>query len=83
MNRKITAFQLCLAAMAACINVAGGQLALTLRLPVYLDSIGTILVGIWMGPVFGMVPNLVSGVILAQNPAAAGFFSIEKDGCFE
>ena len=64
MNRKITAFQLCLAAMAACINVAGGQLALTLRLPVYLDSIGTILVGIWMGPVFGMVPNLVSGVIL-------------------
>ena len=24
MNRKITAFQLCLAAMAACINVAGG-----------------------------------------------------------
>lgn len=64
MNRKITAFQLCLAAMAACINVAGGQLALTLRLPVYLDSIGTILAGIWMGPVFGMVPNLVSGVIL-------------------
>ena len=60
MNRKITAFQLCLAAMAACINV----LALTLRLPVYLDSIGTILAGIWMGPVFGMVPNLVSGVIL-------------------
>ena len=42
----------------------GGQLALTLRLPVYLDSIGTILAGIWMGPVFGMVPNLVSGVIL-------------------
>lgn len=64
MNRKITAFQLCLAAMAACINVAGGQLALTLRLPVYLDSIGTILAGIWLGPVFGMVPNLVSGVIL-------------------
>ncbi len=64
MNRKITAFQLCLAAMAACINVAGGQLALTFRLPVYLDSIGTILAGIWMGPVFGMVPNLVSGVIL-------------------
>lgn len=64
MNRKITAFQLCFAAMAACINVAGGQLALTLRLPVYLDSIGTILAGIWMGPVFGMVPNLVSGVIL-------------------
>ena len=64
MNRKITAFQLCLAAMAACINVAGGQLALTLRLPVYLDSIGTILVGIWMGPVFGLLRFIFRCVIL-------------------
>ena len=43
MNRKkITAFQLCVLAMAAGINVVGGQLALLLRLPIYLDSMGTI-----------------------------------------
>lgn len=67
MNRKMTALQLCLVAMAVCINVAGGQLALTLRLPIYLDSIGTILTGVLMGPVFGMLPNLLSGLVLGMT----------------
>ena len=44
-SRKMTAWQLCLTAMAVAVNIAGGQIALLLRLPVYLDSIGTILVG--------------------------------------
>ncbi len=61
---KITPIQLCLVAMAAGINVAGGQLALLLRLPVYLDSIGTIFTGALLGPWFGMLPNLLSGIIM-------------------
>lgn len=64
MNKKITAVQICLIAMAVCINVAGGQIALLLRLPVYLDSIGTILTGAMLGPVFGMMPNLLSGIVM-------------------
>lgn len=64
---RITAFQICLVAMAACVNVAGGQISLFLRLPIYLDSIGTILVGAWMGPVFGMAPNLISGVVMGMT----------------
>lgn len=67
MNKKITVLQLCLIAMAVCINVAGGQLALMLRLPIYLDSIGTILTGVLMGPVFGMLPNLLSGVVMGMT----------------
>lgn len=63
-TRKMTTLQLCMLAMAVGINVVGGQLALMLRLPIYLDSIGTILTGLWMGPVCGMIPNLLSGVIL-------------------
>ncbi len=63
----VTPFQICLAAMAACINVAGGQIALALHLPIYLDSIGTILTGAWLGPWFGMVPNLLSGLILGMT----------------
>lgn len=38
--------------MAVGINVAGGQIALLLRLPVYLDSIGTILTGAVLYPWF-------------------------------
>lgn len=64
MNKKMTTLRLCMIAMAVCINVAGGQLALMLRLPVYLDSIGTILIGAWMGPFYGMLPNMISGVLM-------------------
>lgn len=35
-----------------------------LRLPIYLDSIGTILIGAWMGPFYGMLPNMISGVLM-------------------
>lgn len=66
-TRKMTTLQLCMLAMAVGINVVGGQLALMLRLPIYLDSIGTILTGLWMGPACGILPNLLSGVILGMT----------------
>lgn len=47
---KINAYQICLVALAVGINIAGGQIALLLKLPVYLDSIGTILTGALLGP---------------------------------
>lgn len=64
MKNRITTFQICLIAMAVCINVAGGQIALLLHLPVYMDSIGTILAGALLGPFFGMLPNLLSGIVM-------------------
>lgn len=66
-KRKITPIQLCLTAMAVGINVAGGQLALMLRLPIYLDSVGTVFTGALLGPWFGMLPNLLSGIILGMT----------------
>lgn len=63
-RQKMTPLSLCLVAMAVGINVAGGQLALLFKLPIYLDSIGTILTGALFGPWFGMIPNLLSGIIL-------------------
>ena len=54
---------LCFLALAAVINLVGGTLALVLRLPIYLDSIGTILTGALLGPVYGMLPGLISGLI--------------------
>lgn len=64
MKRKISIYKICFVALAAVINVVGGQLALALRLPVYLDSIGTILTGALLGPWFGMLPNFLSGIIM-------------------
>ena len=56
---------MCLLALAIVINVVGGQLALALRLPIYLDSIGTILIGAVLGPWCGLIPGLLGGLIMA------------------
>lgn len=66
-KRTVTSYQICIAAFAAAVNVAGGQLALALRLPVYLDSVGTIFVGALLGPWFGLLPNAVSGIIMGMT----------------
>lgn len=53
--------------VAIAINISIGQLVLVLKLPVYLDSIGTILVGVlcgpWAGALAGALSNFVAGII--------------------
>lgn len=61
----LSTYQICLIALAIVINVVGGQLALALRLPIYLDSIGTILIGAMLGPWCGLIPGLLGGLIMA------------------
>jgi len=41
--------------LAVAINLVGGFIALSLKLPIYLDTIGTILVSILFGPVSGWI----------------------------
>lgn len=64
MKRRMTVQQLCMIALAIVINVVGGQIALALHLPIYLDSIGTILVGVLLGPWLGLIPGLLGGLIM-------------------
>lgn len=49
------------------INYVGGQIASSLSLPIYLDSIGTVIVaaimGPWIGAASGALYNIVSGLI--------------------
>lgn len=66
-KRKINTYQICLVALAVGINIVGGQIALFLKLPVYLDSIGTILTGALLGPWLGMVPNFISGIFMGMT----------------
>lgn len=53
--------------VAIALNIAIGQLVLVLKLPVYLDSIGTVLVGVicgpWAGALTGALSNTVAGII--------------------
>ena len=61
-----TMLALLLVPIAVAVNVVGGQIASALRLPFFLDTIGTILVamlcGPWIGAVAGLVTNLILGI---------------------
>jgi energy-coupling factor transport system substrate-specific component len=69
---------LVLMAAAIVINIVVGQIVAWLKLPLFLDSIGTVLVGILAGPiagaVVGVLANLIWGLIL--DPVAAAFFPV-------
>lgn len=58
--------------VAIAINVAVGQIVLLLKLPVYLDSIGTVLVGVICGPWAGALTGALSNIIwgIAIDPGA-------------
>src|ERR1051325_5973581 len=61
--------------VAIAINVAIGQIVVLLKLPVYLDSIGTVLVaavcGPWAGAFAGALSNSIWG--LAIDPIAVAW----------
>ena len=65
MNKSMNIRNLTLVAMGISLNVIGALIALTLRLPIYLDSIGTILIACLLGPKYavmtGVCGSLVSG----------------------
>ncbi|QBD77598.1 ECF transporter S component [Ktedonosporobacter rubrisoli] len=49
--------------IAIAINIAIGQIVLLLKLPVYLDSIGTVLVAIVAGPLAGGLTGALANII--------------------
>src|SRR5512133_2034304 len=54
--------------VAIAINIVVGQIVVLLKLPVFLDSIGTVLVGIlcgpWAGALTGALSNIIWGVAI-------------------
>ena len=66
---------LSLIAVAIVINIVGNQINDLVRLPIFLDSIGTVLVGVLAGPLAGGVTGLLTNLILGLivSPVAAAF----------
>lgn len=75
LQKEFSTMTIVLMAVAIVINMAVGQLVSLLKLPVFLDSIGTVLVGIlagpWAGGLTGLVTNLIWGMV--SSPVAAAF----------
>ena len=60
---KLTLF---LIPIGIAVNFIGGQIAILLRLPLYLDAIGTIVIGaicgMWPGIIVGLVSNILNSI---------------------
>ncbi|WP_250674264.1 ECF transporter S component [Paraclostridium ghonii] len=66
MEKQLSTNQVTIIALGVSLNVIGAFIALTLRLPIYLDSIGTILIACILGPRYavltGVLGSLASGM---------------------
>ena len=64
--------------VAIAINIVVGQIVITLRLPVFLDTIGTVMVGViagpWAGALTGALSNIIWGLIV--NPDSLNWFLV-------
>lgn len=76
-KKEFSTRTLVLIPIAIAINIAIGELVVRLKLPIYLDSIGTVLVGAiagpWAGALTGALANLIWGLF---NPYLAPFFYV-------
>ena len=63
-NNIISVRKMCVIALAIVLNVIGGHIALLFHLPIYLDSIGTIMIAMLYGSVYGMLPPLLYGLVM-------------------
>lgn len=68
-SKKITFMALCIA-----INSVSAWLAVVLKLPVYLDSIGTIMAGFSFGPAFGILTGIISAFANSIGDPIAIYF---------
>jgi len=71
-SRDFTTAVLTLMPVAIAINIAVGSIASALRLPIYLDSIGTVLVGALAGPWAGALTGILSNLIWSILPIPGG-----------
>jgi energy-coupling factor transport system substrate-specific component len=79
LRRDFNTISLVMIPVAIAINIAIGQLVYTLKLPLYLDSVGTIFVGAvagpWVGALTGLLTNLVWG-FSGLNPAYTFYWPV-------
>ena len=71
-SRDLSTAVLSLMAVAIAINIVVGSLTVVLRLPLYLDSVGTVLVGALAGPWAGALTGLLSNLVWSILPIPGG-----------
>lgn len=74
MSERKRVVRLSFAALGVCLNILGSFLVMVTRLPVYGDTLGTIFVGVFCGPLYAVPCALVSSLLNASyDPFAIPF----------
>ncbi len=75
MTSPLSTRVLLLIAIGIAVNMALGQIAQAIKLPIFLDSLGTMIVAAMAGPVAGLLAGLVTNLLwgLILSPTAAAF----------
>lgn len=78
MNKKyrLDKLSLFLIPIGIAVNFIGGQIAILLNLPLYIDSIGTIVVGALCGYIPGIIVGLISNVLNSISSPITLFYAI-------
>ena len=62
-NQKTVTRNTCIVGLCVAINLVGSKLAYYAHIPIYLDSIGTILGSALLGPFWGILASTVAGLV--------------------
>lgn len=71
-QKDFTTLTLALIPIAIVINIVVGQIVALLKLPVYVDSLGTMLVAILAGPLAGALAGVLTNVVWGLAPPPIG-----------
>jgi energy-coupling factor transport system substrate-specific component len=78
LRRDFSTMTLVLIPVAIAINIVIGEIVVLLKLPVFLDSIGTVLVAVlagpWAGALTGILSNIIWGLLI--DPGAFPWFPV-------
>lgn len=74
--RNLKTKKLSMIALGIAINFIGGTIALALRLPIYLDAIGTVMISAILGPLSGMTTGILSGIISGMTTDLVALYFI-------
>lgn len=72
-------FKITFMSIAIVINLLGGFIAIALKLPIFIDTIGTFLIAFLFGPISGAITGLATSLIngFAFDPYSLYFFPIQ------
>lgn len=77
--KKTNTFKITIMAFAVVINIIGAFIAILLKLPIFIDTIGTFLSAFLFGPVGGVLTGIVTSLIngLTFDPYSLYFFPVQ------